>query len=381
MLAIPALAIVRYEAALTQPYSLEAWGAQSRQAPLEPLPDVYYIILDGYGRQDVLSDLYHLDNGDFLEGLADLGFYVADRSLANYGQTNLSLASSLNMVYLDGLGDRIGEENQDPGPINRMIRHSQLRETLEGLGYQVFAFETGYRKTEWEDAEHYSIPPTSGTSAFETQYMDVLGLTPITRWLVQTGLGEEMPGYAAHRNRIQFSFAQAGALGASSAPKLVFIHVILPHPPFVFDFHGAPARSLQSFQMKDGTEFAGSQQEYISGYSSQVQYAGSLSLQLARHLIRESARPIVIVIQGDHGPGSRLDWEVPERSDLKERMGILNAYYAPLARHRLYPSITPVNSFRAILDEYFGYDLPLLPDRSYLSSWRAPYRFVEYREE
>jgi hypothetical protein len=86
------------------------------------------------------------------------------------------------------------------------------------------------------------------------------------------------------------------------------------------------------------------------------------------------------VIQGDHGPGSRLDWEVPERSDLRERMGILNAYYAPLAERALYPSITPVNSFRVVLNQYFGFDLPLLPDRSYLSSWRAPYRFVEYRE-
>ena len=381
MLLIPAMTIIRYEADLAHPYPLVSRVAPSRHTSLETLPDVYYIILDGYGRQDVLDELYHADNQDFLDGLTRLGFYVAEGSLANYGQTNLSLASSLNMVYLDELGDRLGEGNQDPGPINRLIRHNQVRETLESLGYQVFAFETGYRKTEWEDAEHYSVPPSAAASAFEALYAEVLGLTPLSRWMVQRGWVEEMPGYAAHRNRIRFAFEQADALGASSTPKLVFLHVILPHPPFVFDSHGAPVTSSQSFQMKDGTEFTGSLQEYTEGYSDQVEYAGQLTLQLASRLIQESARPIVIVIQGDHGPGSRLDWEVPERSDLRERMGILNAYYAPLAGRELYPTITPVNSFRVILNQYFGFDLPLLPDRSFLSSWRAPYRFVEYREE
>ena len=311
--------------------------------------------------------------------MTQLGFYVADESLANYGQTNLSLASSLNMIYLDEVAARLGEGNRNPGPINRLICHNRVRETLEGLGYQVFAFETGYRKTEWEDAHNYLAPASTEASAFEALYLDVLGLTPLTRRLASAGWLAEMPGYAAHRSRIRFAFEQAAALRKSPGPKLVFLHVILPHPPFVFDSHGEPVSSSVPFQMKDGTEFSGTTQEYIAGYSAQVDFAGELTLQLANRLIQESDRPVVILIQGDHGPGSRLDWEIPERSDLRERMGILNAYYAPLAEDWFYPNITPVNSFRVILNRYLGYHLALLPDRSYLSSWRAPYRFIEYR--
>lgn len=190
-----------------------------------------------------------------------------------------------------------------------------------------------------------------------------------------------MPGYAAHRSRIRFAFEQAAALRESPGPKFVFLHVILPHPPFVFDSHGGPVSSSVRFQMKDGTEFGGTTQEYIAGYSAQVDFAGELTLQLANQLMQKSDRPVVILIQGDHGPGSRLDWEIPERSDLRERMGIINAYYAPLAEDGFCATITPVNSFRVILNRYLGYHLALLPDRSYLSSWRAPYRFIEYREE
>jgi hypothetical protein len=64
------------------------------------MPDVYYIILDGYARGDVLEELYSFDNSDFIAALQARGFYVAEASQANYPQTAFSLASSLNMAYI-----------------------------------------------------------------------------------------------------------------------------------------------------------------------------------------------------------------------------------------------------------------------------------------
>jgi hypothetical protein len=34
----------------------------------QPLPDIYYIILDGYGRSDTLKSFYGFDNADFRDG-------------------------------------------------------------------------------------------------------------------------------------------------------------------------------------------------------------------------------------------------------------------------------------------------------------------------
>jgi len=330
---------------------------------------------------DVLADMYLVNNREFLGRLEALGFYVGDESLANYSQTSLSLASSLNMSYLDGVAAELGVDNRDQRPLNRLIRHNMVRRALEDLGYEVYAFQTGYRKTEWEDADYFFAPATKAVSAFEALYIDVLGLTPITRWLASRGWLEETPGYAAHRNRIRFAFEQAAALYPSARPRLVFLHVILPHPPFVFGADGSAVWSMEPFEMKDGTEFSGTPAEYVAGYSAQLEFANQQALELVEQVLRSSTRPVVIVIQGDHGPGSQLDWDVPEQSNLRERMGILNAYYAPKAEAALYPSITPVNSFRVVFNHYLGYNLALLADRSYLSSWRAPYRFIEYREE
>ena len=66
--------------------------------PPEQLPDVYYIILDGYGRDDSLLEIYNYDNSSFLDNLSDLGFYTANCSRSNYAKTRLSLTSSLSVV-------------------------------------------------------------------------------------------------------------------------------------------------------------------------------------------------------------------------------------------------------------------------------------------
>ena len=40
-------------------------------------PDIYYIILDGYARSDVMQELFNFDNTGFLERLRHKGFFVA----------------------------------------------------------------------------------------------------------------------------------------------------------------------------------------------------------------------------------------------------------------------------------------------------------------
>ena len=70
----------------------------------EPLPDVYYIILDGYARSDYMQSVFGYDNSEFIAFLQSRGFYVAEESHANHNWTSLSLASSLNMVFAQDLG-------------------------------------------------------------------------------------------------------------------------------------------------------------------------------------------------------------------------------------------------------------------------------------
>ena len=93
-------------------------------------PDIYYIILDGYGRSDILKNEYKYDNSDFLNGLRDLGFFIADCAQSNYAQTQLSLASSFNFNYIDALSNRFVPGSDDRTGLDAFIPVSYTHLTL-----------------------------------------------------------------------------------------------------------------------------------------------------------------------------------------------------------------------------------------------------------
>jgi hypothetical protein len=95
-------------------------------------------------------------------------------------------------------------------------------------------------------------------------------------------------------------------------------------------------------------------------------------------ILANSPEPPVIILQSDHGSGMGLSTECHNQTDLRERLSILNAYFLPgVGSEDLYQSISPVNSFRVVLNAYFGAGLELLPDRSYFSTWSDPFKFID----
>ena len=114
----------------------------------------------------------------------------------------------------------------------------------------------------------------------------------------------------------------------------------------------------------------------------QLMYTNRRLQSTLDEILSRSAEPPIIILQSDHGPGSRLDWGDPYDTDLKERLSILNAYYLPgKGSTELYAGITPVNTFGVILDLYFGTDCGLLQDDSYFSTWSRPYAFIDVTNE
>ena len=90
-------------------------------------PDIYFIILDAYARQDVLKDVYAFDNSKFLDSLESKGFYIADKAISNYGQTGLSVGSSLNLNYLGEWAKKMGENNINRAPLHHIINQNQAQ--------------------------------------------------------------------------------------------------------------------------------------------------------------------------------------------------------------------------------------------------------------
>jgi len=347
----------------------------------ESRPDIYYIVLDGYGRQDILQALYEFDNSAFLEGLADRGFYVADESSSNYIQTMLSLGSTFNLNYLQSL-QADGAKLENRGNLIDLLENNNVRAILAQNGYQLISFHNEYKAT-ISSAEIYYNDSARGiaspVSAFESIVVDhtmarVLSYLPVFRRALI-----EMP-YDTHRDHILFAFSRLQEVPAMDGSYFVYAHIIAPHPPFVFDEGGDVVPHDEPFTLNDANYYMRehSQKSYFAGYRRQIQYVNTRVLETVDAILAHSQTPPIIILQGDHGPGAYLHWGSLEDTLPAERFGILNAYYFPDQDYSLlYPGISPVNTFRVLLNQYFDGNYALLPDRHYYSSWSFPFDFIE----
>jgi len=370
----PVIRIVRHGFALREEPSTpsQADVARLRSASeVQSSPDIYYILLDGYAAADTLQEVYDIQNHDFLRFLAAQGFYIASESRSNYAQTILSLASSLNYDYLDSvLG---GVQVDDVNALIPLLRNNGVRRRLAGEGYRFIAFSTGYGRTEVPDADIYLQPRIDSAGLLESLLIETTFLRAVESLSSVAGLRFPYPGFQAHRQRVLFILDQLPTVAGIPGPKFVFAHILMPHPPFVFGATGEEVDQRHSYQLGDGSDFRGTRQEYIEGYRNQVAYVNSRLVQIIPQILAASSTDPMIVIQGDHGPGAGLDWDSPSAEGLSERFRILNAIRLPGSEPGLlYPDMSPVNTFRMILNQYFGSTLTLLPDRSYFSSPAKP---------
>jgi len=348
------------------------------QAPAgDDRPDVYYIILDGYGRQDILQEFYKFDNSELVEGLRARGFYIADQSSSNYIQTMLSLTSSLNMDYLQTLIEQ-GKVTENRYELIDVLQHSEVRNVLAGQGYEMISFRNEY-KAVVPDAEVFYENDVSGVTAFESIVLDHSLARALKAWKPFNDAIIGMP-YRMHAQTILSTFQHLKETPELDGDYFVYAHVIAPHPPFVFDDRGNFIEHYEPFTLNDANYFIKdhSRGGYISGYRKQVQYVNALLLDTVDAILANSKTPPIIILQGDHGPGAYLHWGSLESTVPAERFGILNAYYFPDGGYEmLYSGISPVNSFRVVLNQYFGGDYDLLPDKHYYSKWSFPFEFVE----
>jgi len=329
-------------------------------------PDIYLIVLDAYERNDVLLQAHGYDNGPFLSELESLGFTVGYGSLSNYRYTAPSIASMLNMAYVQDFPE---PAHSSWTALSRTLRHPRIRSELECLGYQVIAFDSGIEWTIWPDADRYvSQDPTwlhrSGILGPISRVDGIL----LERSLLLAGLdglqtagGGSLPAWLdptqEHVSRIHFTLAQLGAIAEGPSPKFVYAHLISPHPPMVL---GQPQAQAGTAAFERA--FAGEPGEALGEYAAQVDYLNGLVLDALRQIVADSAESPIIILTGDHGWSDRS----PE-----QKLSILHAYRLPgPGAAAFYPTITPVNAFRLVLSAYFGADLELLPDRSFYSEGR-----------
>ncbi len=343
-------------------------------------PDIYYFVFDRYGGDKTLK-LYGYDNSEFINYLKDKGFYIAERATSNYPKTFLSLGSSLNFGYVNHLTEKTnGGGTSDESIVTPLVKNNKVIKFLKKKGYKYIHVGSGWDPTRTNKNADINYILRGGVNPYQDEFSNgVLHTTlasPILKTLFpDTTAVSQNPKLNDHRSRVLYEFQTLEEIPSIPGPKFIFMHILLPHDPYVLDKNCTPIS-------EEVTDKRSETQNYID----QLQCTNKLIEKMLNNILDKSETPPIIVLTADEGPRpqinkvpGKLSWVDASDESINEKFPILAAFYLPgFEENPLYPTITPVNNFRVIFNSYFGTKYPLLQDKNYIfQDEENYYKFID----
>jgi hypothetical protein len=313
--------------------------------------NIYLIVLDEYAGQDALKELFGYDNSPFFDQLKQRGFHVVPHSRSNYNYTPFSMASILNMQYLQ-LKDT-GRLKPDVVQALRMIHNNEVVRMLQPRNdiYNFSVFDMQGRPSPVDES---FIPSKTRLITSQTLlsrlYRDLgyhLGATFKIKMVIKSQDYREL-----RNNNLLYNLTWKQAAAPHNKPQFIYTHLMMPHYPYYFDRNGKPMDPARI--LPEGNNV--NRQDYVE----YLQYVNKKILALCDHILKSSSAPPVIILLSDHGFR-----HFREPVDKKYHFINLNAVYLPGQRYNaFYDSVSNVNTFRIVFNEVFKTELEVLKDSS-----------------
>lgn len=319
------------------------FNEQQIKTTKNPKRSIYYLVFDAYTSSGSLKKYWNYDNKELADFLAGKGFFIAEKSKCNYNSTPFSILSALNMSYLN-MESHEEAQRVHISKVYDVMKENAVVRLLSANGYKILnlsLFDLQQTKAFYTDP-YYHKPSLFDRTIFYL-IADKAGVTSERRLF---------KNLATINKEIISEIPEAKK---NAKPVFCYAHIMMPHEPFFFDEAGN--------LMPD--DYALSSQRKKEKYLSQLKYANQRLMQAIENILYGSMVKPIVIIQGDHGYRYLEEMNYPEQ--LEESKTIFNAYLFPddTLQYPLYDSISPVNSFRIIFNNYFGTELPLLKDTSF----------------
>jgi hypothetical protein len=268
------------------------------------------------------------------------------------------------MEYLSDLANSVGKNSKSYLPVKEMLYNNPVMKNFKSLEYDIVIVES-----ELSPPENYLLVDDI---ICHTKKMDSMLLDTVTR-ASMIGYFVERYDEEKKRDQIKCAFSEIKTIGnIKDKPIFAFIHIVLPHPPFIFGPNGE--------SIIPGNPISSEIWDEKVAYIDQLKFANKEITKVIEKILDENEKSIII-LQSDHGSGFDIDWKNPDKSMMSQRLSILNAYYAPeISKNQFHENITPVNSFRIVFNEYFNGNYEMLEDRNYWNHGGAPWDFHDVTE-
>lgn len=320
------------------------------------MPDIFFFVFDEYASSASLKKYQNFDNSALDSTLTRDSFFIASGSQSNYNATSLSLASTFHLAYLNKPLEGTPPDTYSLLGGSYALEKSVMPGLLKKHGYQIINHGLFH-------LDKHPAPVETVLLDYEKKVFSLGTLSGRIKrdiwWNVivrMPGFKKERPADARYikRNQDNYNGFLQELKRESDTARFVYGHVLLPRRPTYVDRYGQP-------RIVSNTDFT--DKNYDTLYLQQVLYANKLIDSLAQAATQKRNRPLVLIIEGDHG-NRYGDWGLHIRE--KQFMNLSLYYFSDKDYTRLYKTISPVNSFRVVLNKYFAAGLPLLKDSTIL---------------
>jgi len=317
-------------------------------------PDVYYIILDGYGGTKRMKQDFGFDNYGFLSELTNRGFFASDSSSSNYPSTQWSVPSIFSMNYLP-----TKEKEQSDIKYAFLIRELQWKNEVmrnfHDLDYEIITYQpSGYNDRHFGFVDQFFCQEENSKNS---KFNEALLRISILNYFINLMELENK------RQNILCGFSEIVNLKENeNKPIFAFMHLMIPHPPYAFDSNGGLVIGGR-VHTEEGSFV--DEEKYVNT----IKFANKKILEVVENILENNEKAIII-IQSDHGYDFEINHKNPSKTSLKQRFSNINAIYVP-DKDVFYEGVTPVNTFRIIFNECFGASYEILEDRMYYHPYAA----------
>lgn len=337
-----------YQKIYSKPRQLTYCEQNAFDVPKQSIaPDIYFVVFDEYASSASLKENFGYTNS-IDSFLIASNFKIITNSKSNYAATPFSIASTLNMSYFENI-----QSTKFPDDFNLAciaMYKNRLFSFLSKQGYTIH----NYSIIDYDDAP----------SEFENFSRDLSLRSVINKTITEIGFVKNFFNAMIYGDTYQYDrwnkiIKQVDINIASKKPQpeFTYIHFLLPHSPYYFDENGN-IRPMNDYTLQ-------ADQFSVKSYLNQVTFTNSVIKKVVSS-IQKSQKNTIILLEGDHGFRcfQPKDLKVKDNYFLKENnYKNLNAFYFYDKNYsKLYDSISPVNSFRVILNQYFNVKVPLVKD-------------------
>ena len=380
------------ECLIQQTYSLGIFSNQIMDSTLyfeehsfsvsesDSLPNVYYIILDGYPRNDVLKKHLDFDNSEFIDFLKQREFYVAENSYSNYSLSSTSIPATMNMNYINFLADELGEDSRSYDPLLGkdfgLYADNQVIKNFKSMGYKVAKIGSVPMYLHEMPLADLSLCYKS-IHLMDNRLFDTVARTSMIGYFIERW-SEDM-----QRQIILCAFEELPKISSYyEEPVFAWSHIMIPHFPLIFGADGEPVTPGESLLVMNNPHlFEGTDSSWNikQQFLQQLQFANKKSIKLIDKIL-ENEKQSIIIIQSDHGSAFDVNLHDPTDDDVHQRLSNINAIYFPDEKPReiLMNDQTNVNTFRIVFNSYFGSDYDILEDKIYWNlSFKKPFWFKD----